>query len=83
MPLNVHPESPETPIDQHLPHPALLIVNGNNRAGQETFGVAITALREAGIEVKEAVLAKDKGETEQRLKEESARCAAKWRRKLA
>lgn len=75
MSLEVRPAPPETPQDEHLPHPVLLLVNGNSRTGQQVFGEAIAALREAGIEVKEAVLAKDRAETERRLKQEIARGA--------
>ncbi len=75
MPTTILPTSPLVPTDAHLPHPVLLLVNGNSRTGQEVFGAAITALREAGIDVKEAVLAKDREETHQRLKQEIARGA--------
>jgi YegS/Rv2252/BmrU family lipid kinase len=71
-PTRVVPQPPENATDAHLPHPVLLLVNGHSRTGQEVFGTAITALREAGIDVKEAVLAKDRAETERRLREEIA-----------
>ena len=72
MPTTTHPPSPENATDANLPHPILLLVNGNSRTGQQVFGEAITALREAGIDVKEAVLAKDKVETQRLLKREIA-----------
>ncbi len=75
MSTEIHPAAPENATDEHLPHPVLLLVNGHSRTGQEVFGTAISALREAGIEVKEAVLAKDRAETERRLREEIARGA--------
>ncbi len=68
--IKVAPIAPENATDDHLPHPVLLLVNGNSRTGQEVFGTAITALREAGIEVREAVLAKDRAETERHLRAE-------------
>ncbi|PQV65035.1 lipid kinase, YegS/Rv2252/BmrU family [Abditibacterium utsteinense] len=70
MPTEIHPPALENATDAHLPHPILLIVNGNSRTGQQVFGEAITALREAGVEVKEAVLAKDKAETKRLLQRE-------------
>ncbi len=70
MPTKIHPDAPENATDDNLPHPILLLVNGNSRTGQKVFGEAIAALREAGVEVKEAVLAKDRDETQRLLRRE-------------
>lgn len=70
MSTTIQPTAPAIAQDDHLPHPILLIVNGKSRTGRQVFGEAIAALREAGIEVKEAILARDKAETEQLLKRE-------------
>ena len=72
MAESVLPEKPTLPTDQNLPHPILLLINGNSRTGRQQFGEAISLLRENGIEVKEAVLARDKAETERLLKREVA-----------
>lgn len=72
MPTQVNPVPPENPTDANLPHPVLLLVNGNSRTGKRVFGEAIAALREAGVEVKQAVLARDKEETERLLRHEIA-----------
>jgi YegS/Rv2252/BmrU family lipid kinase len=72
MPTTVNPAPPEVPTDQALPHPVLLLVNGNSRTGKQVFGEAIAALRDAGVQVKQAVLARDREETERLLKGEIA-----------
>lgn len=70
MSVKVQPQAGVESNDQHLPHPILLLVNGNSRTGRQMFGEAIAALRDAGIEVKEAHLARDKHETETLLRRE-------------
>ncbi|MBW3636798.1 MAG: YegS/Rv2252/BmrU family lipid kinase [Armatimonadetes bacterium] len=70
MSVEIHPQPPENATDAHLPHPVLLLVNGQSRSGRQVFGEAIAALREAGIEVKEAILARDRQETHRLLKRE-------------
>ncbi len=72
MAQHVQPESPLVPSDQNLPHPVLLLVNGHSRTGRDRFGEALALLRDNGIEVKEAILARDKRETELLLKREVA-----------
>ncbi|RYG66261.1 YegS/Rv2252/BmrU family lipid kinase [bacterium] len=72
MPTRVNPAPPNPPTDDNLPHPVLLLVNGNSRTGKAVFGEAIAALRDAGVEVKQAVLARDREETERLLKNEIA-----------
>ena len=76
MPLSVlpsvTPEKPDEPVVKHLPNPVLLIINGHSRRGQEEFGPALALLRDAGLEIKEAILAKDKAETERLLDREIA-----------
>jgi diacylglycerol kinase (ATP) len=66
----INPQPPDVKHDQHLPYPALLLVNGHSRTGRQMFGEAISALREAGIEIKEAHLSRDQTETGQLLKRE-------------
>lgn len=73
---SIQPEKPEIKRDFHLPHPILLLVNGHSRQGRQMFGEAISELREQGIEVKEAILARDKAETERLLKREIAEGAS-------
>lgn len=58
------PASPTTPV--------LLLVNGNSRMGREQFGIALSLLRDNGIEVKEAVLARSREETARLLQREVA-----------
>jgi diacylglycerol kinase (ATP) len=72
MPTTVTPIPPDHATDENLPHPVLLLVNGNSRTGKAVFGEAISALREAGVEVKQAVLARDRAETERLLRNEIA-----------
>ncbi|BCM94017.1 diacylglycerol kinase [Abditibacteriota bacterium] len=72
MAESVQPEKPNPPTDQNLPHPVLLLVNGHSRTGRQMFGEAISLLRDNGVEVKEAILARDKAETERLLKREIA-----------
>ena len=72
VPQIVSPLPAQEPIVQHLPQPILLLINGNSRQGQEQFGPALAMLREAGIEIKEAILARDVAETERLLKREIA-----------
>lgn len=50
--------------------PILLLINGNSRRGREAFEDVQKLLAEAGIPIKEAVLAKDKAETERLLRRE-------------
>ena len=70
MSISVTPGPPEEPIVEHLPQPVLFIVNGHSRQGREQFGPALTLLRESGLNIKEAILAKDKAETENLLQRE-------------
>ncbi|RYX84074.1 YegS/Rv2252/BmrU family lipid kinase [bacterium] len=72
MAESVQPEKPSPPTDQNLPHPVLLLINGNSRTGRQQFGEAISLLRDNGVEVKEAILARDRAETERLLKREIA-----------
>lgn len=72
MSLSVTPGPPAEPTVEHLPNPVLFIVNGHSRQGREQFGPALAALREAGLHIKEAVLARDKAETEKLLRREIA-----------
>lgn len=74
MPMaeTVRPINPDQPTTHNLPYPVLLLVNGNSRTGRQQFGEAIALLRENGIEVKEAILARDRAETERLLKREVA-----------
>lgn len=65
------PEEPVRP-DHHLPHPVLLLINGNSRTGRQMFGEAVAALRDNGVDVRESHLARDKAETERLLKREVA-----------
>ena len=60
------------PTDQNSPQPVLLLVNGNSRLGRQHFGEAISLLRDNGVEVKEAVLSRDKSETRRLLEREIA-----------
>jgi len=68
--IEIKPAPPEEKHDEHIPQPALLLVNGHSRTGRQMFGEAINALREAGIEIKEAHLSRDKAETAKLLKRE-------------
>lgn len=70
MSIEIIPEKPEEKHDEHLPQPVLLLVNGHSRTGRQMFGEAVSMLREAGIEIKEAHLSRDKTETAQLLKRE-------------
>jgi YegS/Rv2252/BmrU family lipid kinase len=63
---------PENPADDHLPHPITLLINGHSRTGRDRFGEAVEEIRARGINLKEAVLARDKSETERVLKREIA-----------
>ena len=72
MSIEIHPLPPDEKHDAHLPFPALLLVNGHSRTGRQMFGEAISALREAGVEIKEAHLARDRTESEKLLKREIA-----------
>ena len=69
---SVIPQPADQPVVQHLPQPILLLINGNSRRGRDRFGSALAMLREVGLEIKEAILARDKDETEQLLKREIA-----------
>ncbi len=63
------------PLNPSVPQsspPVLLLINGQSRTGREGFGLAISLLRENGIEVKEAILSRDHAETERLLKREIA-----------
>ncbi len=70
--ISVTPGPPEEPTVEHLPNPVLFLVNGHSRQGREQFGPALAALRESGLEIKEAILARDKAETEALLRREIA-----------
>ena len=70
MSISVTPGAPEEPIVEHLPNPVLFIVNGHSRQGREQFEPALELLRQAGLHIKEAILAGDKAETERLLKRE-------------
>ena len=72
MSLSVHPDPPAEPAVEHLPQPVLFLVNGHSRQGREQFDSALEMLREAGLPIKEAILASDKAETERLLKREIA-----------
>lgn len=72
MSISVQPGPPDEPAVEHLPQPALFIVNGHSRQGREQFGPALSALREAGLHIKEAILARDKAETQRLLQREIA-----------
>jgi hypothetical protein len=63
MPVEIRPSASRKRHRYDLPHPVLLLVNGQSRMGRQMFGEAIAALREAGVEVKEAILARDRAET--------------------
>lgn len=75
MSISVTPGPPDEPTVEHLPHPVLFLVNGHSRQGREQFGPALAALRESGLHIKEAILARDKAETEALLKREIAQGA--------
>ncbi len=70
MSISVHPGPPAEPAVEHLPKPVLFLVNGHSRQGREQFGPALAALRESGLHIKEAILARDKAETESLLRRE-------------
>lgn len=70
MPISVSPGPPAEPIVEHLPQPVLFLVNGHSRQGREQFEPALAALRAAGLPIKEAILARDKAETEKLLRRE-------------
>ena len=70
MSISVAPGAPDEPTVEHLPKPVLFIVNGHSRQGREQFGPALASLRESGLHIKEAILARDKAETEHLLKRE-------------
>ena len=72
MSLSVNPAPPAEPVVEHLPQPVLFLVNGHSRQGREQFEPVLAMLREAGLPVKEAILANDKAETERLLKREIA-----------
>ena len=72
MPISVTPGPPAEPAVEHLPQPVLFLVNGHSRQGREQFGPALAALRESGLHIKEAILARDKAETENLLRREIA-----------
>lgn len=72
MSQSVTPPPASEPLVQHLPKPVLLLVNGHSRQGRDQFETATRLLCEAGIEVKEAILARDIAETERLLKREIA-----------
>ena len=72
MSETVQPIPPTSLTDQNSPHPVLLLVNGNSRLGREHFGEAVSLLRENGVEVKEAVLSRDKAESQRLLQREIA-----------
>ena len=64
--------SPEELAVENLPRPILFLVNGHSRQGREQFEPALAALRAAGLNIKEAILARDKAETQRLLKREIA-----------
>ena len=70
--LSVQPAPPAEPAVEHLPQPVLFLVNGHSRQGREQFEPALALLREAGLPIKEAILASDKAETERLLQREIA-----------
>lgn len=72
MSQSVTPPPPAEPVVKHLPKPVLLLVNGHSRRGRDQFQTAISLLGEAGLEIKEAILARDKAETGRLLKREIA-----------
>ena len=72
MSISVHPGPPAEPVAKQLPQPVLFLVNGHSRQGREQFGPALAALHAAGVPIKEAILARDKAETERLLKREIA-----------
>ena len=72
MSISVTPGPPDEPTVEHLPKPVLFLVNGHSRQGREQFGPALALLRESGLHIKEAILARDKAETENLLKREIA-----------
>lgn len=76
MSESVTPLPPTAPPNPNLPRPVLLLVNGNSRLGRQHFGEAISLLRDNGVELKEAILARDKGETRRLLEREVAEKAA-------
>ena len=72
MSISPNPTPPDEPTVKHLPQPVLFLVNGHSRQGREQFEPALAALRAAGLHIKEAVLARDKAETERLLRREIA-----------
>ena len=66
------PGSPAEPVVEQLSKPILFLVNGNSRQGREQFESAQNAMRAAGLNIKEAVMASDKAESERLLKREIA-----------
>ncbi len=63
---------PISPPHLDSSRPALLLVNGNSRLGRQHFGESIFLLRDKGIELKEAILSRDKNETRRLLEREVA-----------
>ena len=72
MPISVQHGPPTPLVAEQLPQPALLLVNGHSRQGREQFEKTISLLREAGLPIKEAILARDKAETQRLLQREIA-----------
>jgi diacylglycerol kinase (ATP) len=57
-------------IAPHLPRPIALIINTHSRRGKAQFGVAVAAIKAAGIPVVQAHAVDDKKETERLLRQE-------------
>ena len=72
MPQSVTPLPADEPTVKHLPRPVLLLINGHSRQGRDQFGPALSLLREAGLEIKEAILTRDIAETRDLLEREIA-----------
>ena len=72
MPISVQSGPPTPLVAKQLPQPVLLLVNGHSRQGREQFETTISLLREAGLPIKEAILARDKAETKRLLEREIA-----------
>ena len=72
MPISEQTGPPTPLIADQLPQPVLLLINGHSRQGREQFEKTISLLREAGVPIKEAILARDKAETKRLLEREIA-----------
>lgn len=68
--LHSSPSVSDFPPAGALPRPILLLINGNSRRGRDAFEEVQRLLKEAGVPLKEAVLAKDKKHTQSLLKRE-------------